>query len=40
MSCRDVTVLLSKLLQNYKSKLADEGVTRRSLLLAYLQVAD
>ena len=33
-------VLLSKLLQNYRSKLADEGLTRRSLLLAYLQAAD
>ena len=33
-------VLLSKLLRNYRSKLADEGLTRRSLLLAYLGVAD
>ena len=33
-------VLLSKLLQNYRSKLADEGLTRRSLLLAYLRAAD
>ena len=33
-------VLLSKLLQNYRSNLADEGLTRRSLLLAYLGVAD
>ena len=33
-------VLLSKLLQNYRSKQADEGLTRRSLLLAYLGVAD
>ena len=33
-------VLLSKLLQNYGSKHADEGLTRRSLLLAYLRIAD
>ena len=33
-------ILLSKLLRNYRSKLADEGLTRRSLLLAYLRVAD
>ena len=33
-------ILLSKLLRNYRSKLADEGLTRRSLLLAYLQAAD
>ena len=33
-------VLLSKLLRNYRSKRADEGLTRRSLLLAYLRVAD
>ena len=33
-------VLLSKLLRNYRGKLADEGLTRRSLLLAYLRVAD
>ena len=33
-------VLLSKLLWNYRSKHADEGLTRRSLLLAYLRVAD
>ena len=33
-------VLLSNLLQNYRSNLADEGMTRRSLLLAYLGVAD
>ena len=33
-------VLLSKLLRNYRSKLADEGLTCRSLLLAYLRVAD
>ena len=33
-------VLLSKLLRNYISKLADEGLTRRSLLLAYLRAAD
>ena len=33
-------VLLSKLLWNYRSKLADEGLTRRSLLLAYLRAAD
>ena len=33
-------VLLSKLLWNYRSKRADEGLTRRSLLLAYLGVAD
>ena len=33
-------VLLSKLLRNYRSKLADEGLTRRSLLLAYLRAAD
>ena len=33
-------VLLSKLLQNYRSKHADEGLTHRSLLLAYLGVAD
>ena len=33
-------VLLSKLLRSYRSKLADEGLTRRSLLLAYLQAAD
>ena len=33
-------VLLSKLLRNYRSKRADERVTRRSLLLAYLGVAD
>ena len=32
-------VLLSKLLQNYRSKLADEGLTLRSLLLAYLRAA-
>ena len=35
-----VLVLLSKLLRNYRSKRADEGLTRRSLLLAYLRVAD
>ena len=29
-------VLLSKLLQNYRSKLADEGLMCHSLLLAYL----
>ena len=33
-------VLLSKLLRNYRSKLADEGLTHRSLLLAYLRAAD
>ena len=33
-------VLLSKLLWNYRSKRADEGLTHCSLLLAYLQVAD
>ena len=33
-------VLLSKLLQNYRSKCTDEGLTRRSLLLAYLCIAD
>ena len=33
-------VLLSKLLRNYRSKRADEGLTHRSLLLAYLRVAD
>ena len=33
-------VLLSKLLRNYKGKLADEGLMRRSLLLAYLRAAD
>ena len=33
-------VLLSKLLRNYRSNRADEGLTRRSLLLAYLGVAD
>ena len=33
-------VLLSKLLRNYRSKLADEGLTRHSLLLAYLRAAD
>ena len=33
-------VLLSKLLRNYRSKLADEGLTRLSLLLAYLRTAD
>ena len=33
-------MLLSKLLRNYRSKRADEGLTRRSLLLAYLRVAD
>ena len=33
-------VLLSKLLRNYRSNLADEGLTRRSLLLAYLRAAD
>ena len=33
-------VLLSKLLRNYRSKLADEGLTRRSLLLTYLRAAD
>ena len=33
-------VLLSKLLRNYRSKRADEGLTRRSLLLAYLRAAD
>ena len=33
-------VLLSKLLQNYRSKLADEGLMPRSLLLAYLRAAD
>ena len=29
-------VLLSKLLRKYRSNLADEGLMRRSLLLAYL----
>ena len=33
-------VLLSNLLRNYRSKLADEGLTRHSLLLAYLRIAD
>ena len=33
-------ILLSKLLQNYRSKRADEGLTRCSLLLAYLRAAD
>ena len=33
-------VLLTKLLRNSRSKLADEGLTRRSLLLAYLRAAD
>ena len=33
-------VLLSNLLQSYRSNLADEEVTRHSLLLAYLRVAD
>ena len=33
-------VLLSKLLRNYRSKLAEEGLTCRSLLLAYLRAAD
>ena len=33
-------ILLSKLLRNYRSKLADEGLMRRSLLLAYLRAAD
>ena len=33
-------ILLSKLLRNYRSKRADEGLTRRSLLLAYLRIAD
>ena len=33
-------VLLSKLLRNYRSKRAYEGLTRRSLLLAYLRIAD
>ena len=33
-------VLLSKLLRNYRSKRANEGLTRRSLLLAYLRAAD
>ena len=33
-------VLLSKLLWNYRSKRADEGLTRCSLLLAYLRAAD
>ena len=33
-------VLLSKLLRNRRSKRADEGLTHRSLLLAYLRVAD
>ena len=33
-------VLLSKLLRNYRSKQADEGLTRCRLLLAYLGVAD
>ena len=33
-------VLLSKLLWNYRSKQADEGLTHCSLLLAYLQAAD
>ena len=33
-------VLLSKLLRNYRSKSADEGLMCRSLLLAYLQIAD
>ena len=28
--------LLSKLLRNFRSNLADEGLTRRRLLLAYL----
>ena len=33
-------VLLSNLLRNYRSNHADEEVTRCSLLLAYLGVAD
>ena len=33
-------ILLSKQLRNYRSKHADEGLTHRSLLLAYLRVAD
>ena len=33
-------VLLSKLLRNYRSKRADEGLTRCSLLLAYLRITD
>ena len=33
-------VLLSNLLRNHRSKRADEGLTRRSLLLAYLGVID
>ena len=33
-------VLLSKLLRTNRSNLADEGLTRRSLLLAYLGIAD
>ena len=35
-----VLVLLSKLLRNFRSKCADEGLTRHSLLLAYLRAAD
>ena len=33
-------VLLSKLLRNFRSKRVDKGLTCRSLLLAYLGVAD
>ena len=33
-------ILLSKLLRNYRSKRDDEGLTRHSLLLAYLCIAD
>ena len=33
-------VLLTKLLRNYQSKRDDEGLTCRSLLLAYLRAAD
>ena len=33
-------VLINKLLWNYRSKRADEGLTRHSLLLAYLRIAD
>ena len=33
-------ILLSKLFRNSRSKRADEGLTRRSLLLAYLRAAD
>ena len=33
-------VLLSNLLRSYRSNYADEGLTRHSLLLAYLGVTD